>query len=228
MVAMAVKKTHIPTRLPGELEICHKRGVIYFHTTDEEIAKKYGSVTILRICQLPKPIPECVIDITHMIGVDYAPLCTFCTCGADRTGPSAEAHDADCPAAVHRKMDTDKIIVFPNSEEAVFATNADKEAANAAMRRAEQEELDAQLELAYSSRSGQRAVVLKSMFAKYGHHRDWKPSYSTMPLLHIIKHLGNSAEMGTFRAVLRQQHAELVKMAKDEHCSRMSRLENGE
>jgi hypothetical protein len=102
------KKIPNVTHIPGELEICHKRGVIYFHTTNEEIAQKYGSVTILRICQLPKPIPQRAIDITHMIGLYTADTMAdgpMCTCGADRTGPSAEAHDADCPAAVqHRKL----------------------------------------------------------------------------------------------------------------------------
>jgi len=51
------------TRIPGELEIDHERGVIYFHTEDEEISLKYGGVTILRICGLPK-LRESAIDIT--------------------------------------------------------------------------------------------------------------------------------------------------------------------
>jgi hypothetical protein len=43
--------------------------VIYFHTSDKEVAERYGGVTVLRICNLPKPIPVGVIDITHMVGV---------------------------------------------------------------------------------------------------------------------------------------------------------------
>lgn len=58
-------------KIQGELEIDQDRGVIYFHTEDEEITLKYGSVTILRICRLPKPIPESALDITHMVGCDW-------------------------------------------------------------------------------------------------------------------------------------------------------------
>ena len=39
------------SKIEGQLEIDHQRGVIYFH------AKKTGS-TLLRICSLPKPIPQ--------------------------------------------------------------------------------------------------------------------------------------------------------------------------
>lgn len=56
----------------GQLEIDAERGVIYFHANNQEVAKKFGSVTLLRICQLPTPIPERAIDLTHMHGVDYA------------------------------------------------------------------------------------------------------------------------------------------------------------
>jgi len=48
----------------GELEIDSDRGVIYFHTEDEKIIEQYGSVSILRICRIPTPIPERAIDIT--------------------------------------------------------------------------------------------------------------------------------------------------------------------
>lgn len=37
------------TKIQGELEIDHERGVIYFHNDE--------GYTTLRICQLPKPIP---------------------------------------------------------------------------------------------------------------------------------------------------------------------------
>jgi len=61
----------VTTRILGELEIDHDRGVLYFHTSDPEIASKYGSVTILRICRLPSPIPPRALDITHMFGTDW-------------------------------------------------------------------------------------------------------------------------------------------------------------
>ena len=56
------------SRLHGELEIHHERGVIYFHSTT-------NGATLLRICGLP-PIPykegnPCHIDITHLKGVNY-------------------------------------------------------------------------------------------------------------------------------------------------------------
>lgn len=53
----------------AQLEIDAARGVIYVH------CKKTGR-TLLRICSLPKPIPELgdlgTIDLTHMKGVMYA------------------------------------------------------------------------------------------------------------------------------------------------------------
>lgn len=61
------------TKIEGQLEIDHDRGVIYFHTSDPEMAEKFQGITLLRICNLPKPIPERAIDITHMVGVDYVP-----------------------------------------------------------------------------------------------------------------------------------------------------------
>ena len=64
------------TVLNGQLEIDHNRGVIYFHLTDPEDVKKYGTVTVLRICSLPKPIPEIKgnsLDISHMFGTDWKP-----------------------------------------------------------------------------------------------------------------------------------------------------------
>lgn len=57
------------TKHEAELEIDHDRGVIYVH------CKQTGR-TLLRICSLPKPVPELgdlgTIDITHMKGVMYA------------------------------------------------------------------------------------------------------------------------------------------------------------
>jgi hypothetical protein len=56
----------------GQLEIDRARGVIYFHCVDPQDVERLGAVTILRICQLPVPIPvDRTIDITHMHGADY-------------------------------------------------------------------------------------------------------------------------------------------------------------
>lgn len=62
------------TALKGILEIDHERGVIYFHLTEEQDVMDRKVVTPLRICRLPKPIPEIKdrsLDITHMIGCDW-------------------------------------------------------------------------------------------------------------------------------------------------------------
>lgn len=68
------KGTNVPnTRITGELEIDHDRGVIYFHTDDEELVRKLkGQVTILRIGNLPRPIPVNVtLDIRHKHGTNW-------------------------------------------------------------------------------------------------------------------------------------------------------------
>jgi len=57
--------------IKGILEIDADRGVIYFHSNTGR--------TVLRICQLPKPIPtvsarkgvEELLDITYMIGCSW-------------------------------------------------------------------------------------------------------------------------------------------------------------
>ncbi len=62
------------TRIKGELEIDHDRGVIYFHVNDLNFVVEHGVNTVLRICRLPRPIPEIdqrMLDITHMVGVDW-------------------------------------------------------------------------------------------------------------------------------------------------------------
>lgn len=62
------------TRLKGELEIDHNRGVIYFHLTDPKEMLSRTVCTALRICSLPKPIPQIqdrTLDITHMVGCDW-------------------------------------------------------------------------------------------------------------------------------------------------------------
>lgn len=59
------------TKVKGELEIDHNRGVIYFHTGDPKIATEFGSVTILRICGLGV-IPRRAMDITHGKAIGYS------------------------------------------------------------------------------------------------------------------------------------------------------------
>jgi hypothetical protein len=62
------------TVLKGELEIDHERGVIYFHITDPKAMLSRTVVTALRICNLPRPIPQIqdrALDITHMTGCDW-------------------------------------------------------------------------------------------------------------------------------------------------------------
>lgn len=50
------------TKIDGQLEIDHKRGVIYFHNL--------RGITVLRICRLePIPLDTVHIDITHKVGV---------------------------------------------------------------------------------------------------------------------------------------------------------------
>jgi hypothetical protein len=57
------------TLYDSQFEIDHDRGVLYVH------CKETGR-TLLRICNLPKPVPELgklgTIDLTHMKGVMYA------------------------------------------------------------------------------------------------------------------------------------------------------------
>lgn len=53
-------------KIKGELEIDRERGVVYFHATEEADLKRYGVVTILRICRI-HPVrmrPGCPIDLT--------------------------------------------------------------------------------------------------------------------------------------------------------------------
>ncbi len=59
------------TKIDGQLEIDHDRGVIYFHSN-------LGH-TVLRICNLPTPIPKDKVrrldlsglDITHFKGTNW-------------------------------------------------------------------------------------------------------------------------------------------------------------
>jgi hypothetical protein len=55
-------------KIRGELEIDQDRGVIYFHSLEQ-------GITALRICNLPKPIPDPringMLDITHMHGATW-------------------------------------------------------------------------------------------------------------------------------------------------------------
>jgi hypothetical protein len=61
------------TTIMGAPEIDHNRGVIYFHVFDA--LRSDLPPTILRICQLPTPIPEperkTLLDITHMHGTSW-------------------------------------------------------------------------------------------------------------------------------------------------------------
>lgn len=62
---LGAERTGTAMSIPGTLEIDHGRGVIYFHSS------KTGQ-TVLRICQLPVPIPDDRgLDITHMFGADW-------------------------------------------------------------------------------------------------------------------------------------------------------------
>lgn len=59
------------TKIDGQLEIHHERGVIYFHSSE-------AGWCVLRICNLPKPIPsvdERQLDITHLVGTDWRGNC---------------------------------------------------------------------------------------------------------------------------------------------------------
>lgn len=58
-------------KFKGELEIDDYRGVIYFHVDDPKTASEYESVTTLRICNLPTPIPKRALDVTHLVGCDW-------------------------------------------------------------------------------------------------------------------------------------------------------------
>jgi hypothetical protein len=58
----------VTKKIDGQLEIDSDRGVIYFHSK--------AGFTVLRICSLPKPIPEpnraqVLLDVTHMYGTSW-------------------------------------------------------------------------------------------------------------------------------------------------------------
>jgi len=65
------------TKLDGQLEIDHDRGVIYFHIGNSVQSAERCVVTALRVCSLPTPIPEIhkgrSLDITYMYGCDWEP-----------------------------------------------------------------------------------------------------------------------------------------------------------
>ena len=50
--------------IDGQLEIDSNRGVIYFHSG------KTGH-TVLRICNLPTPIPDKMLDIMHLHNANW-------------------------------------------------------------------------------------------------------------------------------------------------------------
>lgn len=63
------KGAEMTTKIEGQLEIDHKRGVIYFHITKGDMAGR----TKLRISQLPTPIPdnEELLDVTIDSGCSW-------------------------------------------------------------------------------------------------------------------------------------------------------------
>ena len=63
------KEVNKVVKIVGELEIDCERGVIYFHSIET-------GATVLRICQLPVPIPASgkfpyFLDVTHMSGTSW-------------------------------------------------------------------------------------------------------------------------------------------------------------
>ena len=60
------------TLITGQLEVDHERGVIYFHAIDDHFVEQFSTVSVLRVCKLPTPIPNNeMLDITHMIGASW-------------------------------------------------------------------------------------------------------------------------------------------------------------
>jgi hypothetical protein len=61
------------TQIDGTLEIDHDRGVIWFHANE---VSKYGTITVFRMCKLPRPIPELgnglMLDVTHLHGTSWS------------------------------------------------------------------------------------------------------------------------------------------------------------
>jgi len=58
--------------LRGTLQIDEERGVIYFHCESTKEMKARATVSPLRICNLPHPIPDNQqLDITHLIGQNW-------------------------------------------------------------------------------------------------------------------------------------------------------------
>lgn len=63
-----VRMSNGTTTIEGQLEIDPARGVIYFHSA-------VTGTTVLRICNLPKPIPlGLMLDVTHMHGCGWSPV----------------------------------------------------------------------------------------------------------------------------------------------------------
>jgi len=83
----------------GELEIDTERGVVYFHVKNPATAFSIGTVTLLRICQLPTPVPtDRQLDITHMYGANWMnkQQLTGCdSCGQDKPVETVAVSYAD-------------------------------------------------------------------------------------------------------------------------------------
>jgi hypothetical protein len=75
-MVMARQKGSRKKIFKGELEIDHERGVIYFHLTGKRDIKTTETISLLRICRLPKiPFPlRDILDITHMFGCNWNKL----------------------------------------------------------------------------------------------------------------------------------------------------------
>ncbi len=92
------------TKIKGELEIDHERGVIYFHTSDKKAITEFdGNITILRICSLPNPIPKRHLDITHMRGANWHKFsCSTCNTEMVKIPTSKIENDSYwCPNCKH-------------------------------------------------------------------------------------------------------------------------------
>jgi hypothetical protein len=75
--------------IAGVLEIDYDRGVIYFHDVGT-------GQTVLRICSLPKPIPEGKpLDITYGFGVSWDANTTPHYRSVNSTGGDSISHSGD-------------------------------------------------------------------------------------------------------------------------------------
>ena len=57
----------------GVLEVDEERGVIYFHTDNPTVAGRYGTMTLVRVCRLRKPI-QLPVDLTTGCNAEESPV----------------------------------------------------------------------------------------------------------------------------------------------------------